>query len=259
MAVGQQSHLEAVQEEPSLWQRLGEFSRSPLVGMFLLLAGLGYAAVLAPQHRDEFVILQGGELALIAILRLLVHGHTSWFFRAIMVLGLGIPLVGGLTSPIYWSGGLRAEIFAQTFAIGLIPGLGLLYLGFKGLSLIEVTEKRLRHNVSHLWLRFLKGVTDVALWILVAALMTGVWSDVTVGAVILCSLVLLFSVIGLLSATFSKKTLGKALLLLAGLSIVSAFVIVGTQGRACQEAMVGVPIGMLIGLIGVVLAAGDDK
>ena len=111
MALGAQIGTSRCEDSPkrSLWDWLGDVSRAPALGIFMLLAGLIYAAWLAPLHRDEFVIVQGGELALVALLRLLVHGHTIWFFRGLVILGLGIPFVCGLTSPIYWSGGLRWE------------------------------------------------------------------------------------------------------------------------------------------------------
>lgn len=259
MAVGLQTSV--VNEEvpkQTLYARFCQLSRKAAVGIVMLLAGLVYAGWLAPYHRDEFVIVQGGELALIALVRLLLHGHTVWFFRGLVILGLGIPFVGGLTSPIYWSGGLTLATFAETFAIGLIPGLTIAFLGYRGLSLVSETEDRLAKSKSAFWYRAMKALCDVALWCLVGALMTGVWSDVTVGAVILSTFVLLGTVFALLNATLKKASLGKALLVMAVACIIAAFVIVTTQGRRAQEAMLGVPIGMVLGLAGAVVWKLDD-
>ena len=260
MAVGpQNSSVNDEEPKGTLYARFCQLSRKAAVGIVMLLAGLVYAGWLAPYHRDEFVIVQGGELALIALVRLLINGHTLWFFRGLVILGIGIPFVCALTSPIYWSGGLTFTTFAETFAIGLIPGLIIAFLGYRGLSLVNEAEGRLARSKSAYWYRAMKVLCDVALWCLVGALMTGVWSDVTVGAVILSTFVLLGTVFALLHATLRKATLGKALLLMALGCVIAAFVIVSTQGPRCQEAMLGVPIGMVLGLAGAVVWKLDEE
>jgi len=254
-------------EAQSAFRRL---IRQPFFTYLLLILGLATAGIYSTIVRDDFQIVKGAEMALLAITRFIILGQLIEFFRGLMILGLGTPLVMGLSSPLfYYSRQLRLEPFLETFGIGLLPGLGLFFLGWKGLQLHRRNQQAgpgaepetAADGFCARWLPTVEQACEWSIWIMIATLMSGEWSGIGVLAVGFAGLTLAFSLVILVGAKTSigRRGIGISLVIAGLVTILTSIVLVTTQGNRCTEAVLGIPPGILLVIIGLALWLGASS
>ncbi len=248
----------ALSDWQEAWRR---FVQKPFFSYLLLFLGLGTAAVYSVWARDDFQIVKGAEMALLAITRFIVLGQIVDFFRGLMILGVGTPLVMGLSSPLFFHPRhLQLEPFLITFGIGLIPGFGLLFLGWKGLQIhrrnlqleAEPSEPAIEEGFCARWLPTVERACEWSIWIMIFTLMSGEWSGIGILSVTFGGMTLAGSLVILVGAktTIGRRGIGIALMVAGLVTIVTSIVLVTTQGNHCKEAVLGVPPGILLVIIG---------
>lgn len=233
--------------------------RSPAAGFLLLFLGLFLAGFYSTHTQDDFQIVKGAEMALLAVTRFIVLGQVTSFFTGLMILGLGTPLTMGLASPLFYHPHqLRLEPFLEMAALGLLPGLGLFFLGYKGFQIHRsglgaTSGPRVLESRFKGWLPRVESACEVSLWLLIATLLAGHWNGFAVLAVGVGSLTLVFSLVVLVGARTSVgwREIGLALILAGVLTILTSILLVTTQGNRCTEAVIGIPPGILVCVVGV--------
>lgn len=241
---------------PDLAHRL---RHTPATSMLLLVAGLLVAGALAPARDDDLTIVRGAEMILLALTRLALQGHFRWFFRCMILTGVGLPIVGAAISPIYYHGGYRLDAMAEMGLIGAVIGAGFLVLGVLGdrrLAADPGDPAELRAVPP--WVEYTETFCEGALWAMVLTLGMGEWND---GAVAIVGLGAIALVVGLTAgflhrSPFTTSEIGGGLLLVGVVTVIASVVIVVTSNGRATEAVIGIPPGLIVGMFGLGMLAG---
>jgi hypothetical protein len=231
------------------------WSEKPYVNFLFLLAGIVTAMVLAPVLRQDIRLVAGGELILLALVRFLLNRQIRWFFWALLLTAICIPITGGTSVAIY--GGSIVEMIG----IGALVGVPLAGVALWGL---RWTRQPREVPEEPTWFKRFEWFFEGAVWIMVFTLSQGQWSpfalaSVATGAVFfaLGSFFLLVVRLGL-----GRKGISNMFSIVGGVALVLCVILVLTQnGRvSVEEALVPGVIGAVFLAIGAAirLFGGSD-
>ncbi|MBN2498255.1 MAG: hypothetical protein JXR96_26930 [Deltaproteobacteria bacterium] len=240
--------------------RLKAIWRHPLGSLGLLALGMGVAGLGAPCTGEEILAAQGAELALLALIRLLIFGQTRIFFWALLGCALAVPLAAGCNAPLYYfrDAGLFSGPFWELSLLGLMPAVPLAAMAVWGLRWSR--RPRPEPEPDPGWLGCFGWVVEAGLMAMVLALATGAWSELSVALVVSGAMIFLSATIALLvvRVRLNRRGVANLLAIIGGSGLLSACLLVASQGGrvSWSEASVALVPGACLLALGLVLRGG---
>ncbi len=237
-----------VQCVEGIWFLVQESSEklNNILDVVLFFAGFGVAGLEAPLGGDEYRIVAGSELSLMALLDLLRRGQLRLFFQGLFVLGLMFPILAAATIPLFYHSGYSVDALLETAGVAVLPGAFVCYWAWKGFSVKEIPQLE-----EPSWLSRTKWLFRVGMTLITISLFSGEWNAFTVFSVISGGFIIIIGAVTQLfwKLALNRRSLGSLLMVLGCGVLALCLLLVATQGGrvSAAEVMVGiVPSGILL-------------